>query len=152
MTNLVYASKTSFVEIAQKITKLWGVNIFATKPYRKIFSAKEIFLTRWQFTSFFLVKWLIYVIYYFLQVANTFCCFQIRATLKYIQDNQFPAVTVFRDNRPHYFRRDEHSGTWQPVRYWIFRCQFLKLLVYIFLQIQKLLFKMSCINKSCCDT
>ena len=42
---------------------------------------------------------------------------QIRATLKYIQDNQFPAVTVFRDNRPHYFRRDEHSGTWQPIRY-----------------------------------
>jgi len=42
---------------------------------------------------------------------------QIRATLKYIQDNQFPAVTVFRDNRPHYFRRDEHSGLWTPVRY-----------------------------------
>jgi protein N-terminal asparagine amidohydrolase len=43
---------------------------------------------------------------------------QVRATLKYIQDNQFPAVTVFRDNRPHYFRRDEHSGIWTPVRYW----------------------------------
>ena len=43
--------------------------------------------------------------------------FQIRATLKYIQDNQFPAVTVFRDNRPHYYRRDEHSGIWTPVRY-----------------------------------
>lgn len=42
---------------------------------------------------------------------------QIRATLKYIQDNQFPAVTVFRDNRPHYFRRDEHTGLWQPIRY-----------------------------------
>jgi protein N-terminal asparagine amidohydrolase len=42
---------------------------------------------------------------------------QVRATLKYIQDNQFPAVTVFRDNRPHYFRRDEHSGIWTPVRY-----------------------------------
>ncbi|XP_060535049.1 protein N-terminal asparagine amidohydrolase [Cylas formicarius] len=40
---------------------------------------------------------------------------QIRAALKYIQENQFPAITVFRDNRPHYFRRDEHSGTWIPV-------------------------------------
>ncbi|KAG5877396.1 hypothetical protein JTB14_037018 [Gonioctena quinquepunctata] len=40
---------------------------------------------------------------------------QIRATLKYIQENPFPAVTVFRDNRPHYFRRDEHSGLWVPV-------------------------------------
>ncbi|KAH1012361.1 hypothetical protein HUJ05_011533 [Dendroctonus ponderosae] len=42
---------------------------------------------------------------------------QIRAALKYIQDNQFPAITVFRDNRPHYFRRDEHTGLWSPVRY-----------------------------------
>ncbi|XP_025602936.1 protein N-terminal asparagine amidohydrolase [Athalia rosae] len=42
---------------------------------------------------------------------------QIRATLKYIQDNQFPAVTVFRDNRPHYYGRDETTGLWQPVRY-----------------------------------
>ncbi|XP_051168650.1 protein N-terminal asparagine amidohydrolase isoform X1 [Leptopilina boulardi] len=42
---------------------------------------------------------------------------QIRATLKYIQDNQFPAVTVFRDNRPHYYRRDEATGVWQPIRY-----------------------------------
>lgn len=42
---------------------------------------------------------------------------QMRATLKYIQDNQFPAVTVFRDNRPHYYRRDEHTGCWQLVRY-----------------------------------
>ncbi|XP_024937193.1 protein N-terminal asparagine amidohydrolase isoform X2 [Cephus cinctus] len=42
---------------------------------------------------------------------------QIRATLKYIQDNQFPAVTVFRDNRPHYYRRDEGTGVWQPIRY-----------------------------------
>lgn len=40
---------------------------------------------------------------------------QIRGTLKYIQENPFPAVTVFRDNRPHYFRRDEHSGLWVPV-------------------------------------
>lgn len=42
---------------------------------------------------------------------------QIRQTLKYIQDNQFPAVTVFRDNRPHYYRRDEHTGVWQAIRY-----------------------------------
>ncbi|TGZ47873.1 Uncharacterized protein DBV15_11707 [Temnothorax longispinosus] len=42
---------------------------------------------------------------------------QVRATLKYIQDNQFPAVTVFRDNRPHYYRRDENTGVWQPMRY-----------------------------------
>ncbi|XP_076172121.1 N-terminal amidohydrolase 1 [Ptiloglossa arizonensis] len=42
---------------------------------------------------------------------------QVRATLKYIQDNQFPAVTVFRDNRPHYYRRDETTGIWQPIRY-----------------------------------
>ncbi|KAK6632623.1 hypothetical protein RUM43_013391 [Polyplax serrata] len=41
---------------------------------------------------------------------------QIRATLKYIQDHPFPAVTVFRDNRPHYYRRDETSGTWTPIR------------------------------------
>ncbi|XP_029661681.1 protein N-terminal asparagine amidohydrolase [Formica exsecta] len=42
---------------------------------------------------------------------------QVRATLKYIQDNQFPAVTVFRDNKPHYYRRDEITGVWQPMRY-----------------------------------
>ncbi|KAM0727075.1 Protein N-terminal asparagine amidohydrolase [Formica fusca] len=42
---------------------------------------------------------------------------QVRATLKYIQDNQFPAVTVFRDNKPHYYRRDETTGVWQPMRY-----------------------------------
>lgn len=61
---------------------------------------------------------------------------QVRATLKFIQDNQFPgkitihlfandlkryltltAVTVFRENRPLYYRRDENSGLWQHVRY-----------------------------------
>lgn len=41
---------------------------------------------------------------------------QIRATLQYIHDNQFPAITVFRENRPHYFRRDE-TGMWVPVSY-----------------------------------
>lgn len=42
---------------------------------------------------------------------------QVRATLRYIQDNQFPAVTVFRNNNPHYFRRDEATGCWIPVRF-----------------------------------
>lgn len=42
---------------------------------------------------------------------------QVRSALKYIQENQFPAITVFRDNRPHYYRRDETTGYWQPVRY-----------------------------------
>jgi len=42
---------------------------------------------------------------------------KIRAALKYIQEHQFPAVTVFRDNRPHYYRRDDHTGMWAPFRY-----------------------------------
>ncbi|XP_052567450.1 protein N-terminal asparagine amidohydrolase-like, partial [Culex pipiens pallens] len=42
---------------------------------------------------------------------------QVRATLRYIQDNPFPAVTVFRNNNPHYFRRDENTGCWSPVRF-----------------------------------
>lgn len=42
---------------------------------------------------------------------------QVRATLKFIQDNQFPAITVFRENRPLYYRRDENTGLWQHVRY-----------------------------------
>lgn len=40
---------------------------------------------------------------------------QIRATIKFIQDNQFPAITVFRDNRPRYYRRDESTGCWTLV-------------------------------------
>lgn len=42
---------------------------------------------------------------------------QVRSTLKYIQDNQFPAVTVFRDNRPRYYQRDDMTGGWTLVRY-----------------------------------
>ncbi|KAH8400894.1 hypothetical protein KR009_001676 [Drosophila setifemur] len=42
---------------------------------------------------------------------------QTRATIKFIQENQFPAVTVFRDNRPRYFRRDDATGCWVLVRY-----------------------------------
>ncbi|XP_061388313.1 protein N-terminal asparagine amidohydrolase [Musca vetustissima] len=36
----------------------------------------------------------------------------MRATIKFIQENQFPAITVFRDNRPRYYRRDETTGCW----------------------------------------
>lgn len=42
---------------------------------------------------------------------------QIRLTLRYIQDNQFPAVTVFRDNRPRYYHRDETTGCWTLARF-----------------------------------
>lgn len=42
---------------------------------------------------------------------------QMRLTIKFIQENQFPAITVFRDNRPRYYRRDETTGCWAPVRY-----------------------------------
>lgn len=41
---------------------------------------------------------------------------KIRAALKYIRENPFPAVTVFPDNRSRYFRRDE-SGAWVHMRY-----------------------------------
>ncbi|KAH8407721.1 hypothetical protein KR222_011301, partial [Zaprionus bogoriensis] len=42
---------------------------------------------------------------------------QTRATIRFIQENQFPAVTVFRDNRPRYYRRDDATGCWVLVRY-----------------------------------
>lgn len=42
---------------------------------------------------------------------------ETRATLKYIQDNPFPAITVFRENRSLYFKRNETTGAWEPVRY-----------------------------------
>ncbi|KAK9502913.1 hypothetical protein O3M35_011596 [Rhynocoris fuscipes] len=42
---------------------------------------------------------------------------KVRASLKYIQEHPFPAVTVFRDNRPHYYKRDEVTGVWIPFRY-----------------------------------
>ncbi|KAJ8686736.1 hypothetical protein QAD02_022530 [Eretmocerus hayati] len=41
----------------------------------------------------------------------------MRATFKFIKDNPFPAVTVFRDNKPHYYRRDETTGAWQQIRF-----------------------------------
>ncbi|CAH2039831.1 unnamed protein product, partial [Iphiclides podalirius] len=42
---------------------------------------------------------------------------QIRVTLKFIQQHPFPAVTVFPDNRSHYYRRDEQTGCWVPMRF-----------------------------------
>lgn len=41
----------------------------------------------------------------------------IRATLKFIQQHPFPAVTVFPDNRAHYYRRDEQTGCWISMRF-----------------------------------
>ncbi|CAG0884174.1 unnamed protein product [Darwinula stevensoni] len=41
---------------------------------------------------------------------------QVRSTLKHIQEHPFPSVTIFPDNRPHFYRKDE-SGAWVPVRY-----------------------------------
>lgn len=37
----------------------------------------------------------------------------VRETFKYIQQHPFPLVTVFPDNRPHLFRKDE-QGLWVP--------------------------------------
>ncbi|XP_066907821.1 protein N-terminal asparagine amidohydrolase isoform X2 [Halyomorpha halys] len=51
------------------------------------------------------------------QVEPPHFTMQIRAALKYIQENPFPAVTVFRENRPHYYRRDELTGIWTPFSY-----------------------------------
>ncbi|XP_041987784.1 protein N-terminal asparagine amidohydrolase isoform X2 [Aricia agestis] len=41
----------------------------------------------------------------------------IRMMLKFIQQHPFPAVTVFPENRAHYYRRDEQTGCWMPVRF-----------------------------------
>ena len=41
---------------------------------------------------------------------------KVRAALKHMRDHPFPAVTVFPDNRPRYFRKDE-SGNWIQIRY-----------------------------------
>ncbi|XP_063591855.1 protein N-terminal asparagine amidohydrolase-like [Penaeus indicus] len=37
----------------------------------------------------------------------------VREVLKHIKEHPFPAVTIFPDNRPHYFRRDNVGG-WSP--------------------------------------
>ncbi|CAG0901057.1 unnamed protein product [Cyprideis torosa] len=41
---------------------------------------------------------------------------QTRMALKHIQEHPFPLVTVFPDNKPHFYRKDE-SGSWVQVRY-----------------------------------
>ncbi|CAN8002294.1 unnamed protein product [Ixodes hexagonus] len=50
------------------------------------------------------------------EVESPMFVMQARATLKYIQQHPFPGVTVFPDNRPHYFRKDE-GGAWIPFCY-----------------------------------
>ncbi|XP_076028322.1 N-terminal amidohydrolase 1 [Oratosquilla oratoria] len=37
----------------------------------------------------------------------------VREVLKHIKEHPFPAITIFPDNRPHYFRRD-NVGAWIP--------------------------------------
>jgi len=37
--------------------------------------------------------------------------FQIKSTLKHIQEHPFPEITVFQDNRPRCYRKDE-NGQW----------------------------------------
>jgi len=36
---------------------------------------------------------------------------EIKTTLKHLQDHPYPSVTIFRENRPRYYRKDEH-GHW----------------------------------------
>lgn len=50
------------------------------------------------------------------EVESPMFVMQVRAALKYIQQHPFPGVTVFPDNRPHYFRKDE-GGAWIPFCY-----------------------------------
>ncbi|CAG2103664.1 unnamed protein product [Medioppia subpectinata] len=40
-----------------------------------------------------------------------------RATLKFIQQHPFPGVTIFPDNRPRYYRKDDLTGQWVPICY-----------------------------------
>lgn len=42
---------------------------------------------------------------------------QARSTLKHIQEHPFPAISIFPDGRPHYFRKDEMTGQWLPITY-----------------------------------
>ena len=37
--------------------------------------------------------------------------FQVREVLKQIKEHPFPSVTIYPDNKPHYFRRDS-LGSW----------------------------------------
>jgi protein N-terminal asparagine amidohydrolase len=45
---------------------------------------------------------------------------QIRATLKHINEHPFPEITIFPENRPRYYRMDEH-GNWAYCRPETFR-------------------------------
>jgi len=45
---------------------------------------------------------------------------EIRESLKHIQDHPFPEITIFQENRPRYYRKDEH-GQWIYVRLDSFR-------------------------------
>ena len=40
---------------------------------------------------------------------------QTRSALKHIEQHPFPAVTIFPENRPHYYRMND--GMWIQVRY-----------------------------------
>ncbi|CAG2180318.1 unnamed protein product [Oppiella nova] len=40
-----------------------------------------------------------------------------KATLKFIQQHPFPGVTIFPDNRPRYYRKDDLTGQWVPICY-----------------------------------
>lgn len=42
---------------------------------------------------------------------------EAKATLKFIQQHPFPAVTIFPDNRPRYYRKDDQTGQWIPICY-----------------------------------
>ncbi|KAF8792398.1 Protein N-terminal asparagine amidohydrolase like protein [Argiope bruennichi] len=46
---------------------------------------------------------------------------QVRATLKYIQQNPFPGITVFPDNRPHFYQKDETDGEYTSIFHSPFR-------------------------------
>lgn len=50
------------------------------------------------------------------EVESPHFAIQVRETLKYIQQHPFPGVTVFPDNRPHFFQKDE-NGMWVQICY-----------------------------------
>ena len=64
-----------------------------------------------------------YYYYYYILIVKLFnfelgltrlgFCEQVREVLKHIKDHPFPAVTIFPDNRPHFFQRDR-LGAWVP--------------------------------------
>lgn len=44
----------------------------------------------------------------------------MKSTLKHIQEHPFPEITIFPENRPRYYRKDEH-GNWLYCRQDAFR-------------------------------